>query len=263
MVARRAAADSSAKQRTEHEMKLENGLSIPVPVAQAWQVLLDIERIAPCVPGATLTTREGDRYGGKIKVKLGPIGLTYNGTVTFVSQDEEAGIAVLEATGRELRGNGTAKAVVTCRLVDAGDATDVLVETDLAITGRPAQFGRGALAEVAGALIGRFAANLAEELSAGSPSGGGAGPDDEAPPVVTSSLESGNGAAPAVTTPDAAATAATAARRPAEPIDLFGTAGGVAIKRAGPVAAGATVLVLLLILRRVFGRRAAGGEVSA
>ncbi|GAA2443967.1 SRPBCC family protein [Actinomadura vinacea] len=202
-------------------------------VPEAWRVLLDIERIAPCVPGATLTARDGDRYTGKIKVKLGPIGLTYSGTVTFVSQDEDARIAVLEAAGRETRGNGTAKAVVTCRLVEAGEATDVLVETDLAITGKPAQFGRGALAEVAGTLIGRFAANLAEVISAGSPGGG--------------------------TEPHRADTSDAPAAG-SEPIDLLDTAGGGIIKRIGPAAAVTALLLLLLVLRRL-GRR--GQESSA
>ncbi|SHN43339.1 SRPBCC family protein [Cryptosporangium aurantiacum] len=145
-------------------MKLENTLTIPVSPPEAWAVLLDLERIAPCVPGATLTGRDGDRYRGRLKVKLGPIALLYDGVVTFVSQDEDAKVAVLEATGRETRGNGTAKAAVTVRLAGTDQSTDVHVETDLAITGKPAQFGRGALAEVAGTLIGQFAANLEIEL---------------------------------------------------------------------------------------------------
>ncbi|MEU6754714.1 SRPBCC family protein, partial [Spirillospora sp. NPDC046719] len=148
-------------------MKLENGFTIPVPADEAWRVLLDIERIAPCVPGATLTSRDGDRFHGRVKVRLGPIGLGYSGSVAFVSLDEAAGVAVLEAAGRETRGGGTAKAVVTCRLTGRGDATDVRVETDLAVTGRPAQFGRGALADVSAALLDRFAANLAEEIASG------------------------------------------------------------------------------------------------
>ncbi|XVQ15805.1 SRPBCC family protein [Spirillospora sp. CA-255316] len=225
-------------------MKLENSLSIPVAAPEAWRVLLDIERIAPCVPGATLTARDGDRYTGKIKVKLGPIGLTYNGTVTFVSQDEDAKVAVLEATGRELRGNGTAKAVITCRLVEAGEATDVLVETDLAITGKPAQFGRGALAEVAGTLIGQFAANLAEEISAGSPDGTGTPPPEADVPGNDRTLTSGG---------------TTASREPAAPIDLLGTAGGGIAKRVGPAAAATAVLLLLLALRRL-SRRAASTD---
>lgn len=237
-------------------MRLENGLNIPVPVAEAWRVLLDIERIAPCVPGATLTSRDGDRYTGKIKVKLGPIGLTYNGTVTFISQDEDARTAVLEATGRELRGGGTAKAVVTCTLAAAGEATDVLVETDLAITGKPAQFGRGALAEVAGTLIGQFAANLADELSAGSPPGDT--PEGAVHPETAPAGRSPNGTASAAARPDESSGAASVtARGTAAPIDLLGAAGGGVIKRIGPVAAGTAVLLSLFLVRRLAGRRTA------
>uniref|UniRef100_UPI0007A5147C SRPBCC family protein n=1 Tax=Nocardia pseudovaccinii TaxID=189540 RepID=UPI0007A5147C len=148
-------------------MKFENTFSIPAPAAQAWRVLLDLERIAPCVPGAAITGRDGDQYRGKIKVKLGPVTLSYTGTIKIAAQDEAAGIAVLEGGGREARGNGTAKATITCRLVESAGVTDVFVETDLAVTGKPAQFGRGALAEVAGTLIGTFATNLAAEITAG------------------------------------------------------------------------------------------------
>ncbi|MER6523845.1 SRPBCC domain-containing protein [Streptomyces sp. NPDC001508] len=151
-------------------MKLQNKLSIPASTEEAWRVLLDIERVTPCVPGATLTSRSGDGYHGSIKVKLGPIALTYHGSVRFLSLNEQDRTVVLEAGGRETRGNGTAKARVTCRLVGSGDAsTDVFVDTDLAITGKPAQFGRGTLGEVAGTLIGRFAENLARELAVTSP----------------------------------------------------------------------------------------------
>lgn len=150
-------------------MKLENTFRIPVPAEDAWPVLLDLERIAPCVPGATLTSRDGDDFHGRIKVKLGPVGLTYNGIIKVLSQDEETKVSVLEGGGRETRGNGTAKAVITCRLVETGGGTDVFVDTDLAITGKPAQFGRGALAEVAGTLIGAFADNLAAEITSSSP----------------------------------------------------------------------------------------------
>jgi carbon monoxide dehydrogenase subunit G len=207
-------------------MKLENTFIVPVSVAETWRVLLDVERIAPCVPGASLESRDGDSYRGRVKVKLGPIGLTYGGTVTFVSTDEEAGVAVLEAKGREARGGGTARAMVTCRLSASGDsATEVLVETDLAITGKPAQFGRGTLNEVAGSLIGTFAANLAEEITRddNTPEPEGAGEQDETPedePVV--------------------ATAAAA-----EPINLIQAAGG-SLRRAA-FALGGTVLVIALI----------------
>jgi carbon monoxide dehydrogenase subunit G len=220
-------------------VKLENGFQIPVPAPEAWKVLLDVERIAPCVPGATLTGSEGDTHKGTVKVKLGPIGLTYNGTVTFVSTDEANGIAVLEATGREARGNGTAKALVTCKLVGAGDVTDVQVETDLAITGKPAQFGRGALNEVAGTLIGQFADNLAKELSGSQPSA------EPEPADVAEGF-----AAPAVVP--------TVSSRPtpvreAEPIDLLAVAPGGNIVKIAAVAVPAFILGLLL--GRLFRRR--------
>ncbi|WP_433152950.1 SRPBCC family protein [Actinomadura nitritigenes] len=224
-------------------MKLENAFTIPVPADEAWRVLLDIERIAPCVPGATLTSRDGDRFDGKVKVRLGPIGLTYSGSVAFVSLDEDAGVAVMEAAGRETRGGGTAKAVVTCRLTGRGDTTDVQVETDLAITGKPAQFGRGALADVSAALLGRFAANLAEEIA----------PGGDAPPAPDAS--SGTGDAPSPSTAVPAEPAAPA--RPAAPVDLLRTAGpGTVRLAAAPAAVGLALLMVLLAVRR--RRRAAG-----
>ncbi|NUS54941.1 MAG: SRPBCC family protein [Streptomycetaceae bacterium] len=235
-------------------MKLENTLRIPVPADEAWAVLLDIERIAPCVPGATLTGQDADGYHGKMKVKIGAIGLTYNGTVKFLSQDQDAKVAVLEASGREMRGNGTAKALVTCRLVEAGAATEVFVETELGITGKPAQFGRGALAEVSGALIGRFAANLAEELTASA-----------AVSVAETKPAEGAEAAPATAPADADADAEPAvpptASVPApgagaEPLDLIEAAGFGAVKRFAPYAAAAAGLLLIaLALRKPRGRR--------
>ncbi|MWA02514.1 carbon monoxide dehydrogenase [Actinomadura sp. LD22] len=228
-------------------MRLENAFTIPVPADEAWRVLLDIERIAPCVPGAALTSRDGDRYHGKVKVRLGPIGLTYSGSVAFVSLDEDAGVAVLEAAGRETRGGGTAKAVVTCRLTGRGDATDVHVETDLAITGKPAQFGRGALADVSAALLGTFAANLAEEIA----------PGGDAPPVPDASTGTGD-APPASAAPaePAAPEAPAAPARQAAPVDLLRTAGPGAVRlAAAPAAASLALLVVLLAVRR---RRRAG-----
>ncbi|WP_328395424.1 SRPBCC family protein [Nocardia sp. NBC_00416] len=212
-------------------MKLANTFQIPVPAADAWPVLLDLERIAPCVPGAVLTSRDGDDFHGKIKVKLGPVGLSYNGIIKVVSQDEEAKIAILEGGGRETRGNGTAKAVITCRLVESGGITDVFVDTDLAITGKPAQFGRGALADVAGSLIGAFADNLAAEITSSAP---GAVESEAAEPSPT--------AGPAPVTP-------IAPRPAAEPIDLMAAA-GITANRQLLLALGATVLVLLLLLTR-------------
>ncbi|MFF7943386.1 SRPBCC family protein [Nocardia gamkensis] len=223
-------------------MKLDNTFTIPVPAAQAWQVLLDLERIAPCVPGATITSRDGDDFHGKIKVKLGPVGLSYSGVIKVVSQDEAAGIAVLEGRGRETRGNGTAKATITCRLVESDGSTDVFVDTDLAITGKPAQFGRGALADVAGTLIGQFATNLADEITAS------ATPEAD---IVEAVSKAGDTATPA------ASPTATAPRKPAEPIDLLRTAGASSATRLSGLAfAGVLVLLLALLLRKRSARSA-------
>ncbi|WP_030512900.1 SRPBCC family protein [Nocardia sp. NRRL WC-3656] len=221
-------------------MKLDNTFTIPVPAAQAWPVLLDLERIAPCVPGATITSREGDDFHGRIKVKLGPVGLSYNGIIKVVSQDEQAGVAVLEGRGREARGNGTAKATITCRLVENNGSTDVFVDTDLAITGKPAQFGRGALADVAGTLIGQFATNLADEITAS------AQPAAEPLRAVTESQDTG---AATVTAPRQRSVAA-APRTPAEPLDLLAAAGSGNLVRYGGFAAALLIVVLVAALRR-------------
>ena len=158
-------------------MKLENRFTVPVPRDEAWKVLLDVERIAPCMPGAKLLTRDGDSFTGQVKVKLGPINLTYGGNAKFVQLDEPGGIAVIDASGKETRGTGTAKATITCRLIDKGANTDIEVDTDLAITGKPAQFGRGVLADVSAKLVDQFAACLAEEIQEGTPTGEAAAKD--------------------------------------------------------------------------------------
>lgn len=213
-------------------MKLENTFSIPVPVEDAWPVLLDLERIAPCVPGATLTGADGDGYGGKIKVKLGPVGLSYTGKIAIVSRDESARVAVLEGGGREVRGNGTAKATITCRLVESASGTEVFVDTELNITGKPAQFGRGALAEVAGTLIGQFAANLAELITASAPPASTTGRTDS---TVRSLTPDPVGPPP---------------RPPAEPIDLLAAAGFGGSKRYGPVLAAVALVAIVVLVRR-------------
>lgn len=228
-------------------MKLENRFTVPVPIEQAWGVLLDVERIAPCMPGATLTRHDGDDFEGTVKVKLGPINLTYGGKARFVSKDDATHVAVIDGSGKQTRGTGTAKALITCRLVDQGGTTDVEVDTDLAVTGKPAQFGRGVLADVSAKLIDQFAACLAEEISvdtaateAGQPDAGQPAP--EAAPVV-----SGTVPAPG---PSPAAAPPRPARAPsAEAIDLLGTAGSPVLKRLAPVAA--AVVVLLLVVRRL------------
>lgn len=146
-------------------MRLEHEFTVPVPVAQAWQVLLDVERVAPCFPGATLTRFDGDELGGTVTVKLGPMQLTYRGTAQIQQRDETARRVVVVASGKENRGTGTAKATVTGMLTARGEATSVRVVTDLAITGRPAQLGRAMVEEVGHRLVGRFVEALVAELA--------------------------------------------------------------------------------------------------
>ena len=143
-------------------MQLEHHLSVPAPIDVVWPALLDPERVAPCVPGATLTGVDGDSFTGTVKVKVGPITLLYKGTGTFTEQDEQARRAVLKAAAKDTRGNGTVNATVTLTLTDEGDHTTGIVATDLSITGKPAQFGRGMIADVGGKIIEQFSACLSE-----------------------------------------------------------------------------------------------------
>ena len=145
-------------------MQLEHSFRVPVGVDQAWPILIDIERIGPCMPGAAIDSVDGDEFTGTVKVKLGPINLTYKGKAAFVEKDEQARRAVIDARGRDARGNGTAAAKITATLHDEGGVTLVKVVTDLDITGKPAQFGRGVMVDVGNKLIGQFADNLAHEL---------------------------------------------------------------------------------------------------
>ncbi|MER5319616.1 SRPBCC family protein [Streptosporangium roseum] len=145
-------------------MRFEHEFTVPVPVEQAWSVLLDVGRVAPCLPGATLDAAEGDSFTGRMRVKVGPITVTYQGEATFEDVDKDAHTLTIKASGKETRGAGTAGATVVARLRPAGAETRVIVETSFNVTGRPAQFGRGVMAEIGGKLIDRFAANLAELL---------------------------------------------------------------------------------------------------
>ena len=250
-------------------MQLDHTFTVPAGVDQAWQVLLDIERVAPCLPGASLDSVDGDDLTGTVKVRLGPISLTYKGKARFAEKDEAAHRAVIEAQGRDSRGNGTASATVTATLQPDGEqATTVAVHTDLTITGKPAQFGRGVLVDVSNKLIGQFADCLAGKLA-----GSGAEVADEAAPstpvvdeAVAGEAATGEASAGEAATGEAAATAeATAATQPAAaaaepparhaapetaPIDLLSTAGPAVLKRLAPVVVLALAVLLFVILRR-------------
>src|SRR5436189_1603007 len=148
-------------------MKLENEFRVDVPIEEAWRVLLDVERIAPCMPGAQLQEVEGDEYRGIVKVKVGPITAQYKGAATFVERDEVNHKAVLRAEGRDTRGQGNANATITATLTPDGEGTRVTVVTDLTVTGKVAQFGRGVMADVSAKLLGQFVDCLETTVLAG------------------------------------------------------------------------------------------------
>ncbi len=194
-------------------MELEHSFSVPVPEERAWEVLLDVERVAPCMPGATLDSVNGDEINGRIKVKVGPIQMTYAGTAKFTERDPAAHVITLEASGKETRGAGTASAKVRSMLEGAGDQTHVIVHTSLNVTGKPAQFGRGVLTEVGGRLIGIFADNLAAMLTAEQSVPGG---DTRSPAAAPTAAD--DAAAPS-------ASSGTGAADEALPIDVLNLSG--------------------------------------
>jgi carbon monoxide dehydrogenase subunit G len=225
-------------------MQLEHEFTVPVPVDRAWEVLLDVETIAPCMPGASVDTVDGDSFTGNVKVKVGPITVAYAGKASFLEKDATAHRAVVEAKGRETRGSGTAAATVTARMTDEGGSTRVNVLTDLAITGKPAQFGRGVMNDVGNKLIGQFADCLATTITEG-----GTASEGEVPVAGAAAGESraATGGGPA------AQEGAPQSRPTPESIDLIEVAGGSLAKRLAPVAA--LVLVIVIVWAVVRRRR--------
>jgi len=243
-------------------MDLEHSFTIPVPPEQAWQVLLDVERIAPCMPGATVDSVDGDVVKGRIKVKVGPVVMTYAGTARFVERDEQTRTVTLEASGKETRGAGTASATVRSSLKDEGGQTKVVVHTTMSVTGRPAQFGRGVMAEVGGRIIEKFAANLAAQLAGGSaPAAAMAASNGSGPGAADAS---GPGAS---FTTAAAATMAAATTAAATTMDVAATTTGPAGGSPDGAADAATLDELHLPVRAYNGLRRAGihtvGDLSA
>jgi uncharacterized protein len=258
-------------------MELDNSFTVPVPPEQAWDVLLDVKRIAPCMPGATVDEVDGDVVNGHIKVKVGPVSLTYRGTATFTERDAGAHTMVVEASGKETRGAGTASATVRASLEPdpAGNGTLVTMHTTMNVTGRPAQFGRGVMVEVGGKLVDQFAANLAAQIAgegAGGPAaadGGAAGTSADgaqgADGTGTAAAAQQDGAGPLAGAAAAGGTAAGATVTAAPPapaaqadsINLVRLVGPAVLKRVVPIAAIAAALALLG--RRIWrlGRRRA------
>jgi carbon monoxide dehydrogenase subunit G len=146
-------------------VKLEHSFTVPADLDTVWEAVLDPERVAPCMPGATLSEVDGDAFKGSVKVKLGPISLLYKGSGEFLTKDADSRTVVIKASGKDARGNGTAAATVTVTLTAEGSSTTGTVVTDLSITGKPAQFGRGLISEVGGKILDTFAGCLASKLA--------------------------------------------------------------------------------------------------
>jgi carbon monoxide dehydrogenase subunit G len=166
-------------------MDLTHRFSVPVPMDEAWNAFNDLEGLAPCFPGATITSVEGDEFAGSVKIKLGPIALVYSGSGRYVERNHEDRRVVIEARGKDKRGNGTATATVTAKFGGDGQQTDVEVFTDLAITGKPAQFGRGVISDVSDRLLEQFVTCVSDRFSQGLGTAEEAAPSQAAAAVST------------------------------------------------------------------------------
>ena len=214
-------------------MKINNEFTVSVPIEQAWDIMLDLERVAPCLPGAAIQGSEDDEYRGTMKVKIGPITANYKGTVKVEEADEENHRAVVQATGRDARGQGTASATIVSTLQGEGEQTRVTVETDMHLTGRAAQFGRGIAQDVATKMLGQFADCLEREIVGGNGEGAAAAPE--------TTEDTGEGT-PSQETPPAVAVGGTAGRviSSEDPsVMAGGMVEGAVVDGGGPSEAGA------------------------
>ena len=245
-------------------MELTHDFTVPASVDDAWATFMDLERVGGCFPGATVTSVDETGFAGTVKVKLGPIALQYAGTGQFVERDDAAHRAVIEAKGKDRRGNGTAGATVTVQLAPSGEGTRIDVTTDLSVTGKPAQFGRGVMQDVSDKLLQQFVACIEGQFAPPEPDAGtsdAAVPASEPPPGSADQPVVGTAAAEAAAAVPTAAPAPVAAARPAaarpapqvdDSIDLGATVLPVLVKSYAPyaVAALAGLLVGWLLGRR-------------
>jgi len=257
-------------------MELSNEFEVAVPVERAWAVLTDLERIAPCMPGAQLREVQGDEYRGSVKVKVGPITTSYDGIIRISELDHSAHLAVLKVEGRETRGQGNVAAEITATLVPTPTGTRVVVATDLTITGKVAQFGRGVLADVSAKLLDQFVANLESTVlvqedehgpkNEESPSGAVASDADTHPTSASKSKVATNGVPPddsenngeqvaSAGVPDGSQASSSEFRlinsAPAVPVDLVNIAGGSLARRVvKPLVIGAVALAVVVRFMR-------------
>ena len=246
-------------------MEMDHSFTVPVPPDRAWDVLLDVEKIAPCMPGATVDGFDGEVVTGRIKVKVGPVSLTYRGTAKFTERDPDARVILLEASGKETRGAGTASATVRATLEpeSGGEGTTASMHTTMNVTGRPAQFGRGVMIEVGSKLVEQFAQNLRQLIAEDGAANGNTaatatdeadgtsqdGPGSTQPsPVVPAAATTSTPTAPTPTTQPPAASA--------DSINLVKLVGPSLLKRVVPAVVAAAGLALLG--RWLFRRNAKG-----
>ncbi len=249
-------------------MQLENEFTVPASIDQAWAVLLDVPRVAPCLPGATVEDGGGDEgeYKGQMKIKIGPITASYKGTVKIQEADEAAHRVAMRAQAKDARGQGTAAATITSTMEEVADGTKITVVTDMRVTGPAAQFGRGVMQDVSAKLMTRFAECLAEQMQA-SPDvettdeaeAEIAAPTAESTEASTKVEESGvPGASSGVSSaetkevPSASSgqSSATTARPTDDVLDLGEASRDAVLKRALPIVGGVVALLILLRLIR-------------
>ena len=211
-------------------MELNNEFEVDAPIGQVWAVLTDVERIAPCLPGAQLQEVEGDEFRGIVKIKVGPITAQYKGAASFVERDDASYRAVLRAEGRDTRGAGNAAADITAQLEEVEGGTRVEVATDLKVTGKGAQFGRGVMADVSRKLMSQFADNLSELIADDAP--------EAADEVVQHVIEA----------PDEVERVRVVDAPEAEALDLLDAAGASVVKRLLPLVVAAVVVVVVVLL---------------
>ena len=247
-------------------MDMEHSFTVAAPIGEVWSAFLEPARVAPCFPGATLTGSDEKSFTGTVKVKLGPIAMLYKGTGEFVDTDETTHTATIDAKGKDSRGNGQANAKVTATLTEADAAsTNVVVRTDLSITGKPAQMGRGLIVEVGNKIIGQFADCLSQRLGIDAeaaqesavpestvPASGGQEPEPEMADLVAAVAPQ---AEPEHEQKTAAVTELTPRSKPVYPetpdaIDLLDSGGSAVLKRLAPVAVGAVLGGLIVWLAK-------------
>lgn len=219
-------------------MQLNNEFTVATGVEETWRLLTDLERVAPCMPGATMNGRDGEDYLGTVKIKVGPIGANFAGKARFLAQDDNAKTATISMAGKDAKGSAAANATIQARLESLGPAsTRVVVDTDLDITGRMAQFGRGAIADVSNRLMTQFTENLSREIL-----GVPAGQPSVAPAAQV-------GAQPSAM-PLASAASASAS---GGDLDLVSLIGPAILQKAGPPLLG--FIIGYLVARAFPGRR--------